>query len=59
MSPPRSQSPHLLDGIRVLNLGAVGPAARAALQVGSPSLRRAMMFFWISEVPPPIVSTTV
>ena len=29
MSTPRSQSPHLLDGIRVLNLGAVGPAARA------------------------------
>lgn len=29
MTTPRSQSPHLLDGIRVLNLGAVGPAARA------------------------------
>lgn len=29
MSTPRSRSPHLLDGIRVLNLGAVGPAARA------------------------------
>jgi alpha-methylacyl-CoA racemase len=29
VSTPRSQSPHLLDGIRVLNLGAVGPAARA------------------------------
>ncbi len=29
MSSPRSQSPHLLEGVRVLNLGAVGPAARA------------------------------
>ena len=26
---------------------------------GSPSFRRAMMFFWISEAPPPIVSITV
>ena len=26
---------------------------------GNPSLRRAMMFFWISDVPPPIVSITV
>jgi alpha-methylacyl-CoA racemase len=29
LTTPRSRSPHLLDGIRVLNLGAVGPAARA------------------------------
>ena len=27
--------------------------------LGSPSLRRAMMFFWISEAPPPMVSITV
>ena len=27
--------------------------------LGSPNPRRAMMFFWISLVPPPIVSTTV
>jgi hypothetical protein len=26
---------------------------------GNPRPRRAMMFFWISEVPPPIESTTV
>ena len=26
---------------------------------GRPSLRRAMMFFWISEEPPPMVSITV
>ncbi len=26
---------------------------------GSPRPRRAMMFFWISEEPPPIVSITV
>ncbi len=26
---------------------------------GRPSLRRAMMFFWISEAPPPMVSITV
>ena len=41
----------------------VGVAAKAAAEsqkfAGNPSLRRAMMFFWISEVPPPIVSTTV
>jgi hypothetical protein len=29
------------------------------VHVGNPSLRREMMFFWISDVPPPIVSTTV
>ena len=29
MSIPPNQSPHLLAGVRVLNLGAVGPAARA------------------------------
>ena len=27
--------------------------------LGSPRPRRAMMFFWISEAPPPMVSTTV
>jgi hypothetical protein len=26
---------------------------------GRPSLRRAMMFFWISDAPPPMVSMTV
>ena len=26
---------------------------------GRPSLRLAMMFFWISDAPPPIVSMTV
>lgn len=29
MSTPPNSSPHLLSGVRVLNLGAVGPAARA------------------------------
>ena len=41
--------------------GRCGEDDAAATQkfFGRPSLRRAMMFFWISEAPPPMVSMTV
>ena len=36
-----------------------GRAGGAQKFLGRPSLRRARMFFWISEEPPPMVSMTV
>jgi hypothetical protein len=41
--------------------GRCGVEDAAGIQkfFGRPSLRRAMMFFWISDAPPPMVSMTV
>ena len=64
--PIQQQYNSCMDGVPVLYYHRVravrtgaGPTARRQKFLGSPSPRRAMMFFWISDAPPPIVSITV
>lgn len=47
------------DGVPVRSADMTSVTERDQKFFGSPSLRRAMMFFWISDAPPPMVSMTV
>ncbi len=59
--PTVEKSSTVMPARRPVPPGRCGEDDAAGTQkfFGRPSLRRAMMFFWISEAPPPMVSMTV
>ena len=56
--PPGPSGPADTGAPGVVGISVTGRGAGQKF-FGRPSLRRAMMFFWISEEPPPMVSITV